>query len=160
MSAPKKVALEINSMINKKLREFQKNSGGGTATSANQVSYNNSTTGMTATQVQAAIDELFTDVDNGKDLIAAAITDRGIIASGDETFEELSDKIMMLIKNIVRQYIDTFGLEAFYDSIETYDIDLYNVSSSNLDKYPYSDTFSLESEYSSSDSYDIVITPV
>ena len=43
--------------------------------------------------LQSQIDELFQNVSNGKTLIASAITDKGIEASGDETFSSLSDKI-------------------------------------------------------------------
>ncbi len=93
MSAPKKPTLEINSMINRRLREFQKTLPSGGATSAAQVSYNNSTTGMAATQVQAAIDELFTNVSNGKVLLADAITDKGVTTSPEDTFQTMADNI-------------------------------------------------------------------
>ena len=43
--------------------------------------------------LQNQINELFQNVSNGKTLIASAITDKGIEASGDETFSSLSDKI-------------------------------------------------------------------
>lgn len=41
----------------------------------------------------AAVNELFTDVSNGKDLIASAITDKGVPASGSDTFPALAGKI-------------------------------------------------------------------
>ena len=47
--------------------------------------------------VDAKFDELFQNVSNGKKLIASAITDKGIYASDEETFQELSDKISSLI---------------------------------------------------------------
>ncbi len=80
--------------------------------SANMISYDNSTTGMTANEVQGAIDELFIDVDNGKNLIAAAITDRGVYTSGDETFEEMAAKILLMLKMIQSFSKDNISLEA------------------------------------------------
>lgn len=42
------------------------------------------------------VDELFQNVSNGKELIASAITDKGIDASEDETFQELYEKISQI----------------------------------------------------------------
>ena len=47
--------------------------------------------------VNIKFDELFQNVSNGKELIAGAITDKGVYASDDETFQELSDKIGQII---------------------------------------------------------------
>ncbi|MNO20860.1 hypothetical protein D3C76_106190 [compost metagenome] len=44
----------------------------------------------------AAINELFTNVSNGKTSVAAAITDKGIAASGSDTFVWLAAKIAQL----------------------------------------------------------------
>ena len=46
--------------------------------------------------VNTKLDEVFQSVSNGKMLIASAITDKGIYASDDETFQELSDKIDLI----------------------------------------------------------------
>lgn len=43
--------------------------------------------------VDTKVDELFQNVSNGKGLIASAITDKGIYASNEDTFQELSNKI-------------------------------------------------------------------
>lgn len=48
---------------------------------------------FTATDVEGALAELFTSVSSGKTDIAAAITDKGGTASGDDTFSELADAI-------------------------------------------------------------------
>jgi len=48
---------------------------------------------FTATDVEGALNELFTSVSNGKSLIATAITDKGIPASGSDTFSQLANKI-------------------------------------------------------------------
>lgn len=48
------------------------------------------------TYVDAKVNELFQNVSNGKELIASAITDKGVYASNDETFKELSDKIGLI----------------------------------------------------------------
>lgn len=46
--------------------------------------------------VNTKFNEVFQNVSNGKFLIASAITDKGIYASDDETFQELSDKIDLI----------------------------------------------------------------
>lgn len=48
---------------------------------------------FTASDVEVALSELFTNVSNGKNEIATAITDKGVSASGSESFLELSTKI-------------------------------------------------------------------
>ena len=48
---------------------------------------------FTATDVEGALNELFTSVSDGKTLIATAITDKGIPASGSDTFSQLANKI-------------------------------------------------------------------
>lgn len=47
-------------------------------------------------RLEGLIDENFQNVSNGKSLIAAAITDKGVPSSGDETFKDLSVKIITL----------------------------------------------------------------
>lgn len=48
------------------------------------------------TYVDEKFDVLFQNVSNGKTLIASAITDKGVDASEDETFQSLSDKIALI----------------------------------------------------------------
>ena len=69
---------------------------------AAQVSYNRSASSavISSTNVQGAIDDLaeyaqdlFTSVSNGKNQIASAITDKGVSASGSESFASLAGKI-------------------------------------------------------------------
>lgn len=62
-------------------------------TTAAEVDYNNAETGMVATNVQDAVDELFTSVSNGKSLIAGAITDKGVSTSADATFQQMAENI-------------------------------------------------------------------
>ena len=45
------------------------------------------------TNLVSAINEVFQGVDNGKDLIASAITDRGIATQNDATFQQMADNI-------------------------------------------------------------------
>lgn len=61
--------------------------------SASQVGYNNVATGMTATDVQSAITELFTSVSEGKSLLAGAITDKGVSTSADDTFQQMAENV-------------------------------------------------------------------
>ena len=47
-------------------------------------------------RLEGLIEQNFQNVSNGKSLIAAAITDKGVPSSGDETFKDLSVKIITL----------------------------------------------------------------
>lgn len=67
--------------------------GEGGDLSAEQVGYNNEGTGITATNVQDAVTELFTSVSEGKAAIAAAITDKGVATAADATFQQMAEKI-------------------------------------------------------------------
>lgn len=60
---------------------------------ADEISYDNTDTGMTATNVQSAIDEVFQSVSDGKVLIADAITDKGVPTSADDTFSTMAENI-------------------------------------------------------------------
>lgn len=57
------------------------------------IEYDNKTSNMTATNVQSAIDELFTDVSEGKTLIATAVTDKGVETAATDSFQQMADKI-------------------------------------------------------------------
>lgn len=67
------------------------NGGGGG--SASGVSYNNTITQIAATNVQDAIDSVFTSVSNGKELVASAITDKGIPTLATDTFAIMAEHI-------------------------------------------------------------------
>ena len=77
--------------------------------SASQISYNNASTSsiITSKQVQGAIDNLFTSVSNGKNLIAGAITGMGGSASGSNSWQELSNEIRNL--NVLPENKDFYG---------------------------------------------------
>lgn len=60
---------------------------------ASGILFDPSGTTMTATDVQNAITELFQDVDDGKTLVASAITDKGVPTSEDATFQEMAENI-------------------------------------------------------------------
>lgn len=60
---------------------------------ASSIEYNNETSSMKATNVQSAIDELFTDVSEGKALIATAVTDKGVETAATDSFSTMADKI-------------------------------------------------------------------
>ena len=67
----------------------------GQTPTASNVTYNNSQTSsiITGTNVQQAIDQLFTSVSNGKGLIASAITDKGVSTSANDTFQQMATNI-------------------------------------------------------------------
>jgi len=52
--------------------------------------------GMTATDVQGAVSELFTSVSEGKALIASAVTDKGVDTAADATFQTMRDNILAI----------------------------------------------------------------
>lgn len=63
---------------------------------ADDIIYDNSITGMSADNVQEAIDEVFTSVSDGKELIADAITDKGVSTSADDTFLTMANNILAI----------------------------------------------------------------
>ncbi len=65
--------------------------GGGGEQTASEIPI--SSGNFESTNVEGALDELFTNVSNGKDLIATAITDKGGTASGSNTFIQLATAI-------------------------------------------------------------------
>ena len=74
------------------LKEVIEQGGGGTP-SASDVSYDNTTSGLTADDVQEAIDEVFQSVSSGKTLVAGAITDKGVTTSASDTFATMATNI-------------------------------------------------------------------
>lgn len=67
----------------------------GQTPTASNVTYNNSQTSsiITGTNVQQAIDQLFTSVSNGKAQIASAITDKGVSTSANDSFAQMAANI-------------------------------------------------------------------
>lgn len=61
--------------------------------SASNVSYDNSSSGMSSDNVQDAIDELFTSASNGKELIADAIAGKGVPTSANDTYATMAGNI-------------------------------------------------------------------
>lgn len=85
--------------IDAKMKELENaGGGGGGASSAANVSYDNGASGMSATNVQGAIDEVFQSVSNGKSLIASAITDKGVDTLATDTFQTMADNIRSIPK--------------------------------------------------------------
>ena len=58
-----------------------------------------------------AINELFQNVDNGKDLIASAITDKGIDTSKDDTFETMANNISSININVIHNAMESLGYD-------------------------------------------------
>ena len=70
---------------------------------AKNIAYDNTDTGLEATDMQSAIDELnsnlescFQSVSDGKSLVASAITDKGVTTASDATFETMANNITSL----------------------------------------------------------------
>ena len=60
---------------------------------ASAITYDNTVSGMTADDVQDAIDEVFTSVSDGKEQIADAITDKGVPTSATDSFSTMATNI-------------------------------------------------------------------
>lgn len=60
---------------------------------ANQIALADTGNNFVATELEGAMAELFQNVSSGKNSIATAITDKGVVASGSETFSALATKI-------------------------------------------------------------------
>lgn len=61
--------------------------------SAQKIIYDNSTSAMTATNVQDALDEVFQSVSDGKELVASAISDKGVPTLATDSFQTMADNI-------------------------------------------------------------------
>lgn len=61
--------------------------------SASITTYSNTKTGISATNVQDAIDSCFTSVSNRKSLIASAITDMGVSTGSGDSFSKMAENI-------------------------------------------------------------------
>lgn len=68
--------------------------------------------GMTSTNVQGAVSELFTSVSNGKALVASAITDKGVSTASDATFQTMHDNILAIETGGLPQDVYTVDLQA------------------------------------------------
>ena len=64
--------------------------------SASEITYNNTESGMAATNTQEAIDELFQSVSEGKSVIAAAVTDKGVETAATDSFTAMAQKIRQI----------------------------------------------------------------
>lgn len=60
---------------------------------AADIPFDNTLSGMISDDVQGAIEEVFQSVSNGKELIASAITDKGIPTLATDTFETMAENI-------------------------------------------------------------------
>jgi len=78
------------------LKEVIEEGGGGGTPTAAHVSYDNTTSGLEADDVQDAIDEVFQSVSDGKELIADAITDKGVPTSATDSFATMATNIAVI----------------------------------------------------------------
>lgn len=67
--------------------------------SASITTYSNTKTGISATNVQDAIDSCFTSVSNRKSLIASAITDMGVSTGQNDSFNKMAENIKQIQQN-------------------------------------------------------------
>ena len=64
----------------------------------------------TAKTLKGAINEVFQDVDNGKTLIASAITDKGVATSNNDTFQVMADNISKINSVITDVNINSYNI--------------------------------------------------
>ncbi|AZS15375.1 hypothetical protein [Paenibacillus lutimineralis] len=89
--------------------------------------------------VVKAINELFTNVSNGKSSIAAAITGKGVAASGSDTFDQLAAKIGQIV--IGKKYASglltsSISMQKFYYYENNNSNNYYTLIISGLDFVP------------------------
>ena len=95
--------------------------GGSAEVSAEDVSYDNSSSWATATNLQDAMDEVFQSVSNGKELIADAITDKGVSTSASDSFQTMATNISSIDTNqALNSSNGSFISEAYYSWYEAY----------------------------------------
>lgn len=92
---------------------------GGSASAAEQVSFDNEETGMKSKNVQGAIEELFTSVSEGKALIADAVTDKGIETSASDSFSQMAENIGKIKSGGLPEDLFKISLEAYPPELGT-----------------------------------------
>lgn len=105
---------DINTAVNNYLTEHPVSSGA-TAEQAAQIQANTAAIGTeelstTAKTLKGAINEVFQGVDNGKTLIASAITDKGIATSNNDTFQTMADNISKINSVITDVNINSYNI--------------------------------------------------
>ena len=80
--------------------------------------------------LKGAINELFQFVSNGKELIASAITDKGVITSSTDTFEQMANNIRSIT-------IPDIGNSNLLDSTGAYMVDDFTGSLVDRNKWNY-----------------------
>ena len=105
---------DINAAVNNYLTEHPV-AGGATAEQAAQIQANTAAIGTeelstTAKTLKGAINEVFQDVDNGKTLIASAITDKGVATSNNDTFQTMADNISKINSVITDVNINSYNI--------------------------------------------------
>ena len=95
---------QINAAIDKAIEDGKIPSD---ASELNIIDTNNN---FTSTNVEGALSELFQNVSNGKQLIATAITDKGVTTSSDDTFQVMADNIRRIVTETISNYSITNNL--------------------------------------------------
>jgi len=72
----------------------------------------NAPAGMTSTNVQGAVSELFTSVSEGKALIASAVTDKGVQTPADASFQTMHNNILAIKSGGLPEGMYTITLSA------------------------------------------------
>lgn len=94
------------------LKETLENlSGGGSAVVIDKELSNTSTNPVQNKVISAKLDEVFQSVSSGKELLASALTDKGFDITSDATFEEMTECIRQLSRNMTSVTNNTFLTE-------------------------------------------------
>lgn len=90
------------------------------------------TLNTSAQDIKGAINEVFQNASNGKVLIANAITGMGVEASPTDTFEELANKILLIVPTVYGNIIvDTTNLEITEGGTSTFTVCLDKAPTNN-----------------------------
>lgn len=86
----------------------------------------------TAQDVKGAINEVFQNVSNGKQLIATAITDKGVVTSSDDTFQTMATNIGKISGGSSITYSITNNLSHAVNNNSNTTVEKYNSYSANI----------------------------
>ena len=100
---------------------------------ASQVSFDKTNTNLNSENVQDSIDELATDLKNGKQLLAQAITNKGIETSATDSLENMANNIGKITSGMsvvaIGSNITSYNLDNISDKIS---VDLSTLTANNF----------------------------
>lgn len=102
------------------------------ASTADSITIKDTNNNFTATDVEGALSELFQNASNGKQLIATAITDKGVVTSSDDTFQTMATNIGKISGGSSITYSITNNLSHAVNNNSNTTVEKYNSYSANI----------------------------